>query len=513
MKKLGKFLIVSFLFIFGASKAFCTTAWLNDLRAVYLSNKAIIYAVNIRTFNATDINGNGIIEEEQGETRGNFINAVDRLDELVALGVNTVQLLPVTSVGKTKAIGTAGSLYSPSSFTEINPQLKSKNGNLTVDQEMRFFINECHNRNLRVIVDLPCCGSYDLYLKRPELFLKDSSQNPIVPTDWTDVRLLDAGTESEINLDVYNLYKDFLDTMMFLNVDGVRADVAYLKPSAFWKKLIDYTRAREPQFLFIAESSLLDQKIQGASYTPFNKLLDAGFDGYYGKYSEFKNWATAKTFISSVKADYDIQKKYMGTKSVMANFATHDQVSPILVNGTDYSKMLIWLSATLPMNSYFVDGFVTGDDYLYPLANKKASKTYTDDEFYFVHRGQLDIFNFSRRPGGKYYDILQEFLLASRFKSLSKELVANGNFVPLKTSSPSAFSYARSLNKKSIIVIGNLDFKKSQDLIVCVPKLNKNLISSPIKIQNIPKITNGKILTTLSPGEIQVLSFDDFDLK
>lgn len=513
MKKFGKFLLVSCLLILGTSKAFCTTAWLNDLRAVYLSNKAVIYAVNIRTFNANDIDGDGIIEEEQGETRGNFLNAVDRLDELVSLGINTVQLLPVTSVGKTKAIGTAGSLYSPSSFTEINPQLKSKDGNLPVIQEMRFFVDECHKRNLRVIVDLPCCGSYDLYLKHPELFQKAAKQNPIVPNDWTDVRLLDAGTESKINADVYNLYKDFLDTMMLLNVDGIRADVACSKPSLFWKKLIDYTRAREPQFLFIAEASPLEQKIEGAVFTPYNKLLDAGFDGYYGKYSEFKNWTTSKELISSVKSDYDIQQKYMGTKSVLANFSTHDQISPILINGPAYSKMLIWLNATLPMNSYFVDGFMTGDSYIYPLANKKALKTYTDDEFYFVHRGQLDIFNFSRRPAGKYYDILHEFLLASRFNSLSKELVAKGSFIPLRTSSPSVFAYARVLNEKSIVVIGNLDFKNTQDSVVCVPKLSNNLISSPIKITNIPKITNGKINTTLSPGEIQVLSFDDLDLK
>lgn len=515
MKTVLKILLASFLFIFGASKAFCTTAWINDMRALYLANKAVIYAVNIRTFNANDIDGDGIIDEDKGETRGSFSNAVERLDELVALGINTVQLLPVTSVGKTKAIGTAGSLYAPSSFTEINPQLKTKNGNLSANQEMRFFVDECHKRNLRVIVDLPCCGSYDLYLKHPELFLKDANQNPIVPTDWTDVRLLDAGTESQINMDVYNLYKDFLDTMMFLNVDGVRADVACLKPYSFWKKLIDYTRAREPQFLFLAESSPIEQKLNYKSpvFTSYNKLLDAGFDGCYGKYSEFKNWTHANDFMSSVKSDYDIQQRYLGTRSVLANFSTHDQISPILINGPTYSKMLIWLSATLPMNSYFVDGFVTGDDYLYPLANKKASKTYTDDEFYFVHRGQLDIFNFSRKPAGKYYDILHEFLLASRFKKVSNQLLASGRFVVLRTSSPSVFAYARILDKQSIVVTGNLDFKNTHDVTVYVPKLNKNLLSTPIKITNIPQICNGKITTTLAPGEIQVLSFEDFNLK
>jgi hypothetical protein len=58
--------------------------------------------------------------------------------------------------------------------------------------------------------------------------------------------------------------------------------------------------------------------------------------------------------------------------------------------------MIIWLSATLPVNSYFLDGFATGDTYLYQYRNKKAPKSYTDDDYYFVHLGKMDIFNFSR---------------------------------------------------------------------------------------------------------------------
>ena len=74
-------------------------------------------------------------------------------------------------------------------------------------------------------------------------------------------------------------------------------------------------------------------------------------------------------------------------------------MSPILVNGEKFSEMIIWLNATLPVNSYFVDGFDTGDNYIYMWANKEAFKTYTDDDYYFVHRGKIDIFNFSRQPG------------------------------------------------------------------------------------------------------------------
>lgn len=503
-----------FIFVCFASKAFSNSIWINDLTTLFSSGGAIIYGINLRTFGAVDTNKDGIIEEDQGEERGTFLNAIGKLDELVAYGVNTVHLMPVTPVGKTKALGTAGSLYAISDFKSLNPQLKSPNSKSTINDEMKMFVDECHKRKLRVIVDLPSCGSYDLYLKNPELFIKDKNQNPVVPADWTDVRLFNAGTEAQINMDVYNLYSDFIDFMMNFDVDGVRADVAMIKPASFWKKLIAEKKARNPEFLFLAEASPLDKSpSEHAVFTSYNKLLDAGFEGYYGSYSDIKNWKTSKDLISHVKSDIGIAKKYSDSKRVIGNFATHDQVSPILVEGPQLSKMIIWLNSTLPLNPYYVDGFPSGDTYIYPLMNKKASKTYTDDEYYFVHRGQLDLFNFSRKPWGSHYDVLGDFILATKFRKIANDIITKGNFVSLRTSSSSVFAYGRCLDSNSIIVIGNLDFKKTQNVVVYVPKLTNKLPSVPIKLLSIPQIFKGKIVTSLEPGEVIVVLFNEFELK
>ena len=75
------------------------TVWLNDARSIFQANSAVIMAVNIRNFNAKDLNKNGIIEENLGEERGNFINAIDRLDQLSLQGGNTNHLLPIAPVG------------------------------------------------------------------------------------------------------------------------------------------------------------------------------------------------------------------------------------------------------------------------------------------------------------------------------------------------------------------------------------------------------------------------------
>lgn len=514
MKRFINVLLILALCLSCCTKAFCATAWMNDLKTLFLSGNATIYAVNIRTFNAKDTNKDGIIDEQAGEERGNFLNAIDRLDELAALGVNTINLLPVTPVGKVKALGTAGSLYAASSFNEINPQLKAPNSSLTVMDEMREFIDECHKRHIRVIVDLPCCGAYDLYLKSPDLFKKDKNQNSVIPSDWTDVRLLDAGSDTQINTDVYNLYADFVKLMLDLDVDGIKANIPSLKPCSFWKNLIDNTKLRNPEFLFLAEvSPNSTSPVQDVQPVSFEKILDAGFDGYYGGYFDLKNWKTSKDLFSRVKYDVELKKKYAGKKNVIGDFATHDQISPILVSGPQFSKMIIWLSATLPINSYYVDGFPMGDDYIYFWANKKAPKTFTDDEYYFVHRGQLDIFNFSRKPQGNHYDILKDFFLANQFRIKAKNLLTEGSFSPLRTSSSNVFAYSRNWDKESVIVIGNLNFKTTQNVTVSAPKINNDLSSVPVKINNIPEISKGKITTTLAPGEVQVIYFTSVEEK
>lgn len=481
--------------------------WVNDLRTLYTNNNAIIYAINLRTFNADDKNNNGLIEVNKGEESGNFINAIDRLDELTLMGVNTIHILPINPVGKTKALGTAGSLYATSSFDTLNPQLKSKKSKLSIEQQAKKFIAECHRRKIRVIVDLPSCGAYDLFMKKPELFVKDSNGNPVVPTDWTDVRLLDTN-----NADVYKEYQRFIDLMMDLGVDGIRADVATIKTYKFWKDLIDSTRKRDSEFLFLAEASdsWREPPSKQAVFTPYDKLLEAGFDGYYGSFFNLKDWKTSKDLISHVKFNIDLFKHYSEPKAVIGSFSTHDELSPILINGEKFSRMIMWLNATLPVNAYFVDGFATADTYVYPWANRKTYTSSTDDDYYFVHRGKIDIFNFSRRPGGKNDKLLKDFILSNKFKTMISPIISEGTFLPLKTSEPNVFAYANYNKNNTVLVIGNLDFKQDVTAKVNLPKVTESTQSIPIFIKSIPVVSKGKVNTTLAAGEIQVLLFNEF---
>ena len=192
---------------------------------------------------------------------------------------------------------------------------------------------------------------------------------------------------------------------------------------------------------------------------------------------------------------------------------SYAELSPILLHGEKFSVMIARLEATLPFNPYFIDGFQTGDDYIYPWANSKAINTETDDDYYFVHRGKLDIFNFSRKPEGKNKFVKANFEEAMSFRKEYSDLISKGTFTPLKFKKEKFFAFSRSYKGDTIIVIGNLDFKHPQKRVsVKISGLNKKKELEIIEgFANI-KIKSNKILTDLDAGEIKVLRMNNFEL-
>lgn len=514
-KKLLKLLSLLILAtgVFSASPLFAATnsnVWFNDMKTMFVNNKAIILAVNIRSFNAEDKNGDDIIQPDKGDIAGNFVNAVKRLDEIKEQGINTIHLLPITPTGKVKALGTAGSLYAISDFTKIDPMLDDKSNKLTVEEEAQNFITECHKRNIRVIVDLPSCGSYDLFLAKPELFMTGADGKPVVPFDWTDVRIFKSvNADGTLNDALYKEYKAYVDMVQKLGADGIRADVATSKPFEFWKSLIAYAKSKDPEFLFLAEASECwnEPLAQNAPFTPYHRLLDAGFDGWYGSFVDYKNWKTQENFQKNLTLMRDTIKSYelkKTPKAVIGSFATHDEISPIITGGVTYAQQLMWLQATLPLNSYFVDGTQTGDSYLYKYSNKKAQNSYTDDNVYFVHKGKFDIFNFSRRPGAQNNNLVFDFVVANQLKDKASAIINKGKYTFLNTGNSNVFSYIVTLNYSSILVMLNKDLSYSQSAEVKIKDFKTNDIIVPLEFTTTPNLEKNKIKMDMMPGEVAV---------
>lgn len=503
-----KKIILLLVFMFGLSTA---TFADENLRDMFQNNKSIMYSINLRTFNADDKNGNGIIDFSLGETSGSFINAIERLDELKELGINTIHLLPITPVGKIKALGTAGSLYAMSDFAAINPQLVDPQSELSPKEQARLFITECHNRGIKVVVDLPSCGAFDLFINRPDLFVLDKDGSAFIPADWVDVRLFNVpDNETLLKSDIFVLHKLFVRYMIDLGVDGIRADVATIKPFIFWKELINYARELDKDFMFLAEASeaWTEPASEKAYFTDYKELMAAGFDGYYGNYFDLKNWNKMKDLSIPIKNQQKVFKKYKDKKSVIGSFETHDVVSPLITGGENFSKIIIWLNATLPLNPYYVDGFLQADDYIYEYSNKKASETYTDDEFYYVHQGQIDIFNFSRKPGSDSKVLIDEHKKAIELRNNFEEQITKGKFIQLSCDNSEIFAYQRTYKNKSIVVIINRNLVKSNEINIKIKNYKQKSKINFAKESTNLNIVKSRVLGKLKPAEIIVFTVE-----
>ena len=492
-------------------------SWVNDAATLFKNNGAVILTINMRNFAAVDIDGNGIIQPKKGEIKGNFLNSIARLDELTRLGINTIHILPINPVGKRKAYGSAGNLFSVSDFTSLNPDFKSIESSLIIELQAKQFIDECHKRNIRVLVELPAYASYDLYLKKPGLFLKDSRRNSIMPYGQKDLRILNAGTNTKLNSAVYNMYEKYLDLLMSIGVDGVVVQDPYVKPAKFWANLISHAKTQNQEFIFIAEMSPSQKKNASklVSTVGLKRLLRNGFDGFYGDFNNILDWHNASDLYNRIHKN----NKYIGNstnkKSVVGVFSSYKDLSPILVNDVYLSKMIIWLNSTLPVNSMYLDGFQYGDDYDFDWANLKSLDSVTDCDVYFTNRGKFDLYNYSRRPAGMFKEITTELIKANKFKLYLSEFVPNGTLYQLKTNFESVFAYAISdnLTNNSVFVIGNFDLDNIFNVEIEVPKINSKFAVNTIKSITVPQIKRNKIYTVIGPYDIQVFTVKGFSIK
>ena len=468
-----------------ASKPLKRIEWKNDLRTLMQENKSVIWAMVPRTFNSKDRDGNDLIEN--GEDKGTFLNAIERLDELVALGVNTLHVLPVNPPGSMKAMGLSGSVYAPLDLLQIDPELRDNGDPHNIKDQFKMFIDECHKRGIRVMLDLPSCASYDLYKRKPELMAHERNGNAKTPQGWNDIRMFEPWADESsrtLNPHLMKLHRDFIDMCIDLKVDGIRADVARAKPTEFWDILIPYSRSKDPNFAWLAETYTYEDASPQLNmmHDRPKDLLKAGFDSYYGQYHIFNEWTSAGEFIDYVKQNLNMSQEpgMRAGKSVIGSFATHDDISPMFHGGVDYCNLTTGLQATLPMlNPYFVDGFQSGDDYLYKYENLKSAEQKDISRKHDVHRGKLDIFNHSRKPAGRHPEIGEFMKSTMKLRKKYEDILTKGSFIPLKTgenAEDQIIAYARHLNGKTLLVIANRDVNKRQTGFVEVPGLKKGTI-------------------------------------
>lgn len=491
----------------------------NDLRTLFNTNSAKILAIIPRTFNAKDTNGNEYIE--RNEAHGTFLNAIDRLDEIKSEGFNTLHVLPINPPGANNAMGTAGSVYAPADILKLDPMLIDKNDPRSDKEQFKAFVDACHNRGIRVMVDLPSCASYDLYNAKPELMAHERNGLAKTPQGWFDIRMFqpweDEGKRT-LNPQLLEYHRKFVDMMIDAGVDGIRADVARAKPVEFWDIIIPYSRKRDPEFAWLAETYTYEDASPQANM-PYDRPEDSlrsGFDAYYGQYHIFNEWNTAKELNDYVLDNLNMSYRVERGKSLIGSFATHDDISPMFHGGEIYCNLTSGLQATLPMlNPYFVDGFQSGDFYNYSYKDKYLTETRTDNHEMTVHNGKLDIFNLSRKPGGEEPNIGKFMTECFKFRDKYADVVKRGSYIILdkkKDKLDQVIAFARHRHGRTLLVLANKNVNRPIACKVEVPtlKANQELVNllPSYGEQSKFQVSQGEIAVDLAPGRIHVFEID-----
>lgn len=491
----------------------------NDLRTLFTTNSAKILAIIPRTFNAKDTNGNEFIDSN--EVHGTFLNAIDRLDEVKAEGFNTLHVLPINPPGKDNAMGTAGSVYAPEDLLEFDPILIDKKDPRSPQEQFKAFVDACHKKGLRVMVDMPSCASYDLYKEKPELMAHERNGLAKTPQGWYDIRMFEPWEDEgkrTLNPELLEYHRKFVDLMIDSGVDGIRADVARAKPVEFWDIIIPYSRKRNPEFAWLAESYTYEDASPQANM-PYDRPEDslrAGFDAYYGQYHIFNEWNTAKELNDYVIDNLNMSYRLEKGKSLIGSFATHDDISPMSHGGAVYCNLTSGLEATLPMlNPYFVDGFQSGDNYDYSYRDKYSTETSTDNHEMTVHQNKLDIFNLSRKPGGDEPEIGKFMTSALKFRDEYADVVKRGSYIVLdkkKDKADQVIAFARHRQGRTLLIIANKNVNRRVACKVEVPTLKanqklKNLLPSYGEESKF-QVSQGEVSVDLGPGRIHVFEID-----
>ena len=491
----------------------------NDLRSLMQNNQAKILAIVPRLFNAQDTNGDDKISGN--EIHGTFLNAIDRLDEVKAQGYNTLHVLPVHPPGKKHAMGIAGSIYSPKDMLEIDPELADPRDPRPAKEQFKTFIDECHKRGIRVMLDLPSCASLDMFEERPEWMAIERNGLAKTPQGWNDIRMFqpweDEGKRT-LNPKLLDLHKKYIDMCIDLGVDGIRADVARAKPVEFWDIIIPYSHQRDPQFGWLAETYTHEDASPQANM-PADRPEDslrAGFDMYYGQYHIFHEWPKASDLMDYVKQNLEMSYRLPKGKSLIGSFATHDDISPMFHGGADYCKMTSVLQSTLPMlNPYIVDGFQSGDYYTRKFADQYSEETQTDNHEMTLHHGKLDLFNMSRKPGGDDPSIGEFNTACFKVKDKYSDIINRGSFIELDKvgdTNDQIITYARHYKGKTLLVVANKNINRSVACKIKVPTLKatqelENLVPSYGK-ESIIQAAANELRVDLGPARAHVFEID-----
>ena len=180
---------------------------------------------------------------------GNFKGVEARLDELRALGIGIVWLLPINEIGSISHIDAPhGNPYAVKSYERLNAEYGS-------EQDFRDLVRAAHHRGMSVIVDwVPNHTAWDnrLITEHPEWYVRRDGQIQSVGGDFQWIAQLDWSNR-DLRAYMTNVMVDWVKRFDF---DGFRIDFAHHMPVDYFEELRGALNQVKPTFLLAEAGSI-----------------------------------------------------------------------------------------------------------------------------------------------------------------------------------------------------------------------------------------------------------------
>jgi alpha-amylase len=246
---------------------------------------------------------------------GTFEAFSKELMRLQDMGVKVLWFMPITPISKEKRLGTLGSYYACSSYTQTNPEF----GTI---EDFKQLVNKAHDLGFKVIIDWVANHTgwdHEWVTSNPGFYKVNAAGNFYDNNGWQDV----------IDLNYYDqgMRTAMISSMEFwvseCNIDGFRCDMAHLVPLDFWRDARKHLDTVKPLF-WLAETE----------HYNYQFVFDCSYAWNFMHASE--NFAKKKIGIDDIKSVLlDYQKKKLPQTNYLFFTSNHDENS---WNGTEYEK-------------------------------------------------------------------------------------------------------------------------------------------------------------------------------